>query len=147
MTCYEGDIADMMLEGTLCIACGCYAPVMYGIEGTALPCFCKDCLLDEEVQQTYHPYAAEVLRQSGLSEEEQMIEVIETVWDERNRDEGWSVCLTEQGQILVHLREGNSWAVRPLNLHLTLPVGVFDALIKHKGETRRHLALLAEEKK
>ena len=76
-----------------------------------------------------------------------MIEVVHTVWDERNREEGWSVCLTEQGQILVHLREGHSWTVRPLSMYLTLPMGVVDALIKHKGETRRHLALLAEEKK
>ena len=47
-----GDIADMMLEGTLCLSCGCYDSVVYGIEGTSLPRFCKDCLLDEEVRKT-----------------------------------------------------------------------------------------------
>ena len=75
-----------------------------------------------------------------------MMEHVEFVWYESSREEGWSIGLTERGQLDLHLREGHRWSCRPLNLSVALPIEVFDAFIKHKGETRRYLAKLAEEK-
>tara|TARA_Y100000310_G_scaffold305325_1_gene345385 strand:- start:132 stop:359 length:228 start_codon:yes stop_codon:yes gene_type:complete len=66
------------------------------------------------------------------------------VWHESDPNRGWDVGLLEDGRISLTLRRGSVWSARPLQLDLDLPQGVFDALIKHKGETRRHLATLME---
>ena len=68
------------------------------------------------------------------------------VWHEEDREEGWSIGLTGRGIILLNLREGNKWTASFGRLDLHMPIGAFNALVKHKGETRRHLKWLAEEK-
>jgi hypothetical protein len=73
-----------------------------------------------------------------------MMEANFYVWEERHPEGDWSVGLLENGRISLHLRQGNAWTVRPLALDVDIPQGVFDALCKHKGETRRHLATLPE---
>lgn len=75
-----------------------------------------------------------------------MMEAINYVWYERSQQEGWSVGLTERGKIDLSLGAGQDWQARPLRLHTSIPIGVFDALIKHKGETRRFLADLNKDK-
>jgi hypothetical protein len=74
------------------------------------------------------------------------MEGVSLIWQEGSYREGWSVALSHRGQLLITLREGNKWAAHYGRLDVTLPIEIFDALVKHKGATRRHLAKLAAEK-
>jgi|APSaa5957512622_1039677.scaffolds.fasta_scaffold197691_2 hypothetical protein len=48
-----GDIADMMMEGTLCAACGVYEDEFYRPFGPDLMAFCWDCASDPEAADTW----------------------------------------------------------------------------------------------
>ena len=68
-----------------------------------------------------------------------MMQMIEMVWSEGAADGSWSIGLTKQGTFMLHLGAGHKWSASPDHLWADLPEEVFDALVKHKGETRRYL--------
>ena len=72
-----------------------------------------------------------------------MMEAVRYIWHEESEAEGWSIGLTERGEVSLFLAARQSWEARSQSLRLNLPVGVVDALVKHKGETRRYLGDLS----
>ena len=72
-----------------------------------------------------------------------MIESIDIIWYEEAPDGSGSISLDEFGKVNLHMEEGR-WCAEQGALRVTMPEWAFDALIRHKGETRRFLQEMRE---
>lgn len=75
-----------------------------------------------------------------------MFESVSIIWYEEAPDKSGSISLDEDGEIRLSLRGKYSWVAYSGKLDMRLPDWAFDAIIKHKGETRRLLKRLEEAK-